>query len=107
MVGLAFSSSNCIYLILQLGQWNNDIQVTGQTEKENCTATHLKEEREFFQSMAKKHNTVFLDYSVNYPLCNDTTKFVSSVHMNPIGAHLFSVDFADTLNTILHRPEKK
>lgn len=75
----------------------------GRTRK----TTHLKEEREYFQSMAKKHNTVFLDYSVNYPLCNDTTKFVASVHMNPIGAHLFSVDFADTLNTILHRPEKK
>lgn len=75
----------------------------GRTRK----TTHLKEEREYFQSMAKKYNTVFLDYSVNYPLCNDTTKFVAAVHLNPIGAHLFSIDFADTLNTILHCSKQK
>ena len=63
--------------------------------------TLLKEESDFFRNIALKHGFTFLNYADNYPLCSDTCNFVMAVHMNQIGAHQFSIDFADTLRTIL------
>ena len=55
----------------------------------------------FFDSLAKKHNTVYLNYANNYPLCNDTLNFCKAIHMNKKGTHRFSVDFANDLKALL------
>ena len=36
-----------------------------------------------------------LEYSASYTLCNDTSIFCVSVHMNPVTTHEFSEDFAE------------
>lgn len=65
--------------------------------------TRLKEEKDYFQGIASKHGFIYLNYAENYPLCNDTNNFVVAIHMNPEATHKFSVDFADTLRTILKK----
>ena len=51
----------------------------------------------YFDSIADVYNTVYWNYTENYPLCNDTANFCVSVHMNPEATHQFSVDFANDL----------
>lgn len=55
----------------------------------------------YFDSIAKKYNTVYLNYTENYPICEDTANFCVSVHMNPEATHRFSCDFANDLKKII------
>lgn len=57
----------------------------------------LDEVNAYFDSTAYVYNTEYWDYTHD-EICNDTTNFVVSVHMNPYGTHQFSVDFANKLN---------
>ena len=55
----------------------------------------------YFDSIASAYNTVYWNYNVDYPLCNDTANFCVSVHMNPEATHQFSVDFANDLKAYI------
>ena len=55
----------------------------------------------YFDSIATKYNTHYLNYTENYAICNDTTNFSVSVHMTPTATDIFSKDFADTLKSII------
>lgn len=57
----------------------------------------LEQVNAYFDSIATAYNTVYWNYTENYELCNDTSNFCVSVHMNPEATHEFSVDFAREL----------
>ena len=61
----------------------------------------LEAVNEYFDSIAHKYNTVYLNYTEDYAICEDTTNFCVSVHMNPRATHRFSIDFANVLNRII------
>ena len=48
----------------------------------------------YFDSIAPKYGFKYLNYTENYPLCDDTLNFCVSVHMNPEATDQFSCDFA-------------
>ncbi|NLT35669.1 MAG: hypothetical protein GXX83_07200 [Gaiellales bacterium] len=49
-----------------------------------------------YRDIARRHGVEFLDYSTD-PMCNDTTYFYNSQHLNKQGAELFSAQFAERL----------
>ena len=51
----------------------------------------------YFDSIAQKYGFKYLNYTENYPLCDDTLNFCVSVHMNPEATDRFSTDFANDL----------
>ena len=51
----------------------------------------------YFDSIAQKYGFKYLNYTENYPLCDDTLNFCVSVHMNPVATDRFSTDFANDL----------
>ena len=55
----------------------------------------------YFDSIARKYNTVYLNYTENYQICEDTANFCVSVHMNPEATHRFSIDFANEFKKII------
>ena len=55
----------------------------------------------YFDSIAHKYNTVYLNYTKDYAICEDTANFCVSVHMNSLATHHFSVDFANDLNRLI------
>ncbi len=55
----------------------------------------------YFDSIAHKYNTVYLNYTEDYSICEDTANFCVSVHMNSSATHRFSVDFANDLNRLI------
>lgn len=57
----------------------------------------------YFDSIAKKNNTVYINYTENYELCEDTANFCVSVHMNPKATHQFSVDFANNMKQLIEK----
>lgn len=59
----------------------------------------------YFDSIASAYNTVYWNYNVDYPLCNDTANFCVSVHMNPEATHHFSIDFANDLKEYMKSTE--
>lgn len=59
----------------------------------------------YFDSIASAYNTVYWNYNVDYPFCNDTANFCVSVHMNPEATHEFSVDFARDLKEYIDSQE--
>lgn len=50
----------------------------------------------YFDSIASEYNTVYWNYTYD-EICNDTTNFVVSVHMNPRATHKFCVKIANRL----------
>ena len=64
---------------------------------------NMNELNTYFDSIAKKYNTHYLNYTENYHLCNDTANFSVSVHMTPTATDIFSKDFADTLKTLINK----
>ena len=56
----------------------------------------------YFDSIANRYGTVYLDYTKDYELCYDTLNFCVSVHLNPQATHRFSVDFALDLKRIIN-----
>lgn len=54
----------------------------------------------YFDSIAQKYGFKYLNYTENYPLCDDTLNFCVSVHMNPKATDRFSMDFANDLNSL-------
>ena len=61
----------------------------------------------YFDSIASAYNTVYWNYNVDYPLCNDTANFCVSVHMNPQATHQFSIDFANDLKVYIGSLEQE
>lgn len=61
----------------------------------------LEQVNAYFDSIATAYNTVYWNYTENYELCNDTSNFCVSVHMNPVATHEFSGDFARDLKEYL------
>jgi len=57
----------------------------------------LDEVNRYFDSIANQYNTVYLNYNVGYDLCNDTSNFCVSVHMNPIATKQFTIDCTNDL----------
>lgn len=55
---------------------------------------------DYFDSIAQKFGFKYLNYTENYPLCDDTLNFCVSVHMNPKTTDRFSTDFANDLNSL-------
>lgn len=55
---------------------------------------------DYFDSIAQKFGFKYLNYTENYPLCDDTLNFCVSVHMNPEATDRFSTDFANDLNSL-------
>ena len=51
----------------------------------------------YFDSIAAAYHTEYWNYSEEYELCSDTSNFVVSIHMNPLGTHRFSVDVANRI----------
>lgn len=51
----------------------------------------------YFENVAQKLGYMYLNYTKNYDLCNDTLNFCVSVHMNPKATDRFSCDFANDL----------
>lgn len=51
----------------------------------------------YFDSIAQKYGFKYLNYTENYPLCDDTLNFCVSVHMNSVATDRFSTDFANDL----------
>ena len=55
---------------------------------------------DYYDSIAQKYGFKYLNYTENYPLCDDTLNFCVSVHMNPEATDRFSADFANDLNSL-------
>ena len=55
---------------------------------------------DYYDSIAQKFGFKYLNYTKNYPLCDDTLNFCVSVHMNPEATDRFSADFANDLNSL-------
>jgi len=53
-----------------------------------------------FEYYAEKHNLIFLDYSSD-PICFDTQYFYNALHLNRMGAELFSKKLAKDLEEII------
>lgn len=51
----------------------------------------------YYDSIAAAYQTEYWNYTYNYAMCNDTTNFVVSIHMNPKATHQFSIDIANRL----------
>jgi len=61
----------------------------------------LEQVNTYFDSIATAYNTVYWNYTENYDLCNDTSNFCVSVHMNPVATHEFSGEVARDLKEYL------
>ncbi len=70
---------------------------TGATRK----TQGLDRVNSYFDSIALKYNTVYLNYTEEYEICEDTAYFCNSTHMNPEATHRFSIDFANELKKII------
>jgi hypothetical protein len=57
----------------------------------------LDEVNLYFDSIAHIYDGVYLNYNEGYALCNDTSNFCVSVHLNAEAAQKFSSDFAHDL----------
>lgn len=57
----------------------------------------LAEVNKYFKSIAKRYNTEYLNYNEDYDLCNDTSNFCVSVHMNPEASRKFTIDCTNDL----------
>lgn len=68
--------------------------VYSQTTKK---VRNLDKLNHYFDSIAQKYGFKYLNYTENYPLCDDTLNFCVSVHMNPEATDRFSTDFANDL----------
>lgn len=64
--------------------------------------TYNGENRAYFDSVAQVNNYVYWDYTHDYPLCNDTSNFCVSVHMNPEATHQFSVDLSNRIKQYIN-----
>lgn len=58
---------------------------------------NMKELNDYFSSVAEKYGFKYLNYTENYSLCNDTSNFCVSVHLNSQATDKFSEDFAKEL----------
>lgn len=58
----------------------------------------------YYAEVAERYGFVYLNYSRDYELCNDSTNFCVSVHLNSEATNVFSCDFAHKLNEmgVLH-----
>ena len=62
--------------------------------------TNLDEMYDFYRKIAEKYNIPILDYTY-LDICNDTTYFYNSMHLNRIGAELFTKRLAKDLKSFL------
>lgn len=62
--------------------------------------SNLDEMYDFYRKIAEKYNIPILDYTY-LDICNDTTYFYNSMHLNRIGAELFTKRLAKDLKSFL------
>lgn len=55
------------------------------------------EMNQYFDSVAKSHNTFYWNYTKDYDMNNDSANFCVSVHLNEQATQIFSADFAERL----------
>lgn len=61
---------------------------------------NMDEVNDYFESVAQRFGFKYLNYTENYDLCNDTSNFCVSVHLNPTATDKFSSDFAHDLDSL-------
>lgn len=88
---LADCKRNNIYVVLV----NSPLYAATTAKVEN-----MEELNSYFFDVADKYGFIYLNYTKNYELCNDTSNFCVSVHLNSEGANRFSLDFAQKLDSL-------
>lgn len=66
---------------------------TKATERVN----NMDEVNNYFELIAQRFGYKYLNYTMNYDMCNDTMNFSVSVHLNSKATNRFSADFAHDL----------
>lgn len=61
---------------------------------------NLDELNNYYETIAQKFGFVYLNYTENYAMCNDTSNFSLSMHLTPEAADRFSTDFAHDLDSL-------
>jgi len=52
-----------------------------------------------FEELGKKENVHFLNYAFD-PICNDTTYFYNAMHLNKLGAEIYSKNLSNDLKKL-------
>lgn len=61
---------------------------------------NMNEVNEYYDNIAKRFRYKYLNYTENYKLCDDTSNFCVSVHLNSEATDRFSTDFAHDLDSL-------
>jgi len=61
---------------------------------------NMDEVNDYFENIAQRFGYNYLNYTENYDLCNDTSNFCVSVHLNPEATDRFSTKFAHDLDSL-------
>jgi hypothetical protein len=81
----------------------NNIEVVMVFSPEYYKATkyykNCEEVKNIYRSFSSKYGFPFLDYSAD-PLCYDTTYFYNAMHLNKIGAKIFSTKLAHDIDSL-------
>ena len=88
---LADCKQNNIYVLLV----NSPVYAPTTAKVEN-----MEELNSYFSETARKYGFTYLNYTKDYDLCNDTSNFCVSVHLNPEGTDKFTIDFANKLDSL-------
>ena len=88
---LADCKQNNIYVLLV----NSPVYAPTTAKVEN-----MEELNSYFSETARKYGFTYLNYTKDYDLCNDTSNFCVSVHLNPKGTDKFTIDFANKLDSL-------
>lgn len=62
--------------------------------------SNINEYNSYFQMVSEKFGFNYLNYSENYDLCNDTSYFCVSVHLNPEGRDIFTTKLAHDIDSL-------
>lgn len=54
----------------------------------------------YFENIADKFGYKYLNYTKNYPMCDDTLSFCVSIHLNSKATNVFSRDFANDFKSL-------
>lgn len=88
---LADCKQNDVFVVLV----NSPMYAATTSKVEN-----MEELNSYFSDVAEKYGFIYLNYTKNYKLCNDTSNFCVSVHLNPEGTDRFTIDFANKLDSL-------
>lgn len=74
---------------------NSPVYISTTKKVEN-----MDELNAYFEKTAERFGYKYLNYTENYKLCEDTSNFCVSFHLNPEGTDVFSADFAYDLDSL-------